>query len=78
MLCYIIMTVLGACLIAYGVKKSKIILIGGALLAAAGLFLVICTILLAYSVSHSEPNPAFDYEDPSPVVSYIEETEGSD
>ncbi len=60
MVSYIIMTLLGAALIIFGIKKSKLILIGGALLAAVGLFLVICTIILAYSVSHSEPNPRFD------------------
>lgn len=60
MVCYIFMTLLGAALIIFGIKKSKLILIGGALLAAVGLFLVICTIILAYSVSHSEPNPKFD------------------
>lgn len=60
MICYIAMTLLGAALVVFGRKKSKIVLIAGAVLAAVGLFLVICTAILAYSVSHSEPNPKFE------------------
>ena len=55
MVCYIIMTILGICLIVYGIKKSKLILIGGTLLAAVGLFLVICTIILLWGIRNQEP-----------------------
>ena len=60
MICYILMMVLGVPLIIYGVKKSKLIMIAGILLAAVGLFLTICAAILAYSVSHSEPNPKYE------------------
>ena len=52
-ICYILMMVLGTVLIIYGIKKSKLILIGGALLVTAGLFLIICTIILASAVRNS-------------------------
>ncbi len=55
MILYIAMTVLGAVLIVFGIKKNKIIAVAGAVLAAAGLFLVICTLLLINSVANSEP-----------------------
>ena len=58
--CYVIMVILGTLLIVYGVKKSKLILVGGALLAAGGLFLIVCTIILASAVRNSEPNPKFE------------------
>lgn len=59
MVCYIIMTILGICLIVYGIKKSKVILVGGALLAAVGLFLVVCTIILLWGIRNQEP---IDYD----------------
>ena len=54
------MTILGIALIIYGLKKSKILLVGGIVLTAVGLFLIICTIILASAVRNSEPNPKFD------------------
>ncbi|MCR5323460.1 MAG: hypothetical protein K6E85_09345 [Lachnospiraceae bacterium] len=60
MVSYIVMTILGTALIVYGVKKSKLIMVGGILMAAVGLFLVICTIILASAVRNSEPNPKFE------------------
>ena len=58
--CYIVMIILGAVLIKFAIKKSVIIMVAGALLAAGGLFLVVCTIILASAVRNSEPNPKFD------------------
>lgn len=54
------MIILGAVLIKFAIKKSVIIMVAGALLAAGGLFLVVCTIILASAVRNSEPNPKFD------------------
>ena len=67
MICYIIMTILGLLIVWFGIKRSKFLVIAGALLAAVGLFLVACTIILAYSVSHSEPKPSPDYENTSDI-----------
>ena len=61
MVCYIIMTLLGAGFVVYGIKKSKMILVAGALLAAAGLFLTVSTIILINGIKHQPPAPEIDY-----------------
>ena len=73
--CYIIMTILGAALIVYGIKKSKLIMVGGILLAGVGLFLVVCTIILASAVRNSEPNPKFDNEENGYIIGSSENDE---
>ena len=58
--CYIVMVILGIIVIRFSIKNSKLLVVAGALLAAAGLFLLVCTVILAWAVSHSEPNPKFE------------------
>ncbi len=67
MVYYIIMTILGVLMVWFGIKRNKFVVTAGALLATAGLFLVICTIILAYSVSHSEPKISPDYENTNDI-----------
>ena len=58
MIAYIVLAVIGIILIVLGrMKKKKLLLIVGIIVTAVGAFLTICTLLLVFSTSHSEPNP---------------------
>ena len=74
--CYIVMVILGIIVIRFSFKNSKLLVVAGALLAAAGLFLLVCTVILAWAVSHSEPNPKFEDDTEFDYGEVYETTDG--
>lgn len=57
MLLYILFIFAGAAIIVLGIKKNKLLIILGAIIAAFGVFLTAAAIILMYAVRSQEPDP---------------------
>ncbi len=62
MIVYVLIALLGAGLIIFGIKKNKIVMVAGILIAVVGLFLTICAFILIEGAKNQPPSPDPDYD----------------